>query len=92
MFKVISKEETQSLASKPKVEFSTKGMTDQLRNQLRNQFKSMSFGESFIYPVSLEKHKRTVSSRLKGTCNSLGFIIRTRTVDDGILVIFEGYK
>lgn len=88
MFKVISKEETESLASKPKVEFSTKGMTD----QLRTQFKSMSFGESFIYPVSIEKHKRTVSSRLKGTCNSLGFIIRTRTVDDGILVIFEGYK
>ncbi|HDV5197526.1 hypothetical protein Pu29_orf00008 [Salmonella phage Pu29] len=88
MFPVIKKEQYDSLCDSEKTNYPTKGMTA----QLRDQFSKMDIGDGFVYPVSQKKYRRVVSSRLKGTCNYLGVIIRTKTVDDGILVVFEGYK
>lgn len=88
MFDVIKKEQYESLCDSAKTEYPTKGMTA----QLRSQFSKMEIGDGFVYPVNQRKYRRVVSSRLKGTCNYLGVIIRTKTVDEGILVVFEGYK
>lgn len=60
--------------------------------EFRDIFSRMKIGESFVYPAEGTHEKRKISCLIKGTCHHLKAKIKTRTVNEGILVVFEGYK
>lgn len=58
--------------------------------EMRKQFSSMSFGESFIYPMSADDDRITIRDKIKGTCRTIGVKVSTKISTEGLVVIYVG--
>lgn len=87
MFKVITKEETEELLKSPLPGDNYHGS---FTARMMENFSAMSVGESFIFPFIEGKTKSQTRDKVKGTCRNKGVKIATKSLSEGLLVIYLG--